>query len=348
MPQETRRHRYVLLDGLRGVAAFGVMAFHLWVNPNIFAGFNIFVDFFFVLSGFVLAPQLLSGARNSKKIFVLNRVLRFWPMLIPVFIVVISCERVPILHEHVHGVVYSPLDYLGAFFLLQVFIGAVVPVVGPLWSLSAEFFVNLLATRLLPRGSRIFYVVFAGFLVEVLGLYVNQRYKLGWGVIEYLIAAGRVIVGFYLGLFLRQRSDAHHRATSKSKLIFYCGLFLICFWLFYYSDWLVLCAAPIFYLLISEVSHVDEAVLPKSLLKICSYLGRVSYGIYVWHVPVGRIDPSAFVVKHALTFLPRFAIQTFDVVFTTVVVIFATEVSIRLFEIPIRRWGRRRVAALVS
>lgn len=348
MPQGTNRHRYVLLDGLRGVAAFGVMAFHLWVNPHIFTGFNIFVDFFFVLSGFVLAPQLLSDARSAKKAFILNRILRFWPMLIPVFIVLIATERVPILHEHVHGVVYSPLDYVGAFFLLQIFIGAVVPVIGPLWSLSAEFFVNLLATKLLPKGKGIFYVVFAGILIETVGLYINHRYKLGWGVIEYLIAAGRVIVGFYLGVFLRQSSDAHHRATSKTKLAIACGLFLACFWLFYFSDWFVIAAAPIFYLLISEVAHVNESGLPKPVLALCRYLGRVSYGIYVWHVPIGRIDPSAFVVKHALTFLPRFGVETFDVLFTTAVVLFATEVSIRLFEIPIRRWGRQRVITLVS
>lgn len=132
------------------------------------------------------------------------------------------------------------------------------------------------------------------------------------------------------------------------KLGAYCVLFLACFWLYYYSDWFVLCAAPIFYFLISEVSHVNENGLPKPVLRLCSYLGRISYGVYVWHVINGRIDPSAFVEKHVLTSLPTFAVHTFNVVFTAAVVILATEISIRLFEVPIRRWGRKRAASVAS
>jgi hypothetical protein len=39
------------LDGTRGVAAFGVMFYHLWFNSKWFSGTNTFVDFFFVMSG---------------------------------------------------------------------------------------------------------------------------------------------------------------------------------------------------------------------------------------------------------------------------------------------------------
>jgi peptidoglycan/LPS O-acetylase OafA/YrhL len=348
MRQEAREQRYVLLDGLRGVAAFGVMAFHLWLHAIIFSGFQIFVDFFFVLSGFVLAPQLLSKARNSKKVFLLNRVLRLWPMLIPVFIVLIASEKISILHNDPHGVEHSYLDYLGAILLLQIFLGAVIPVIVPLWSLSSEFFVNVLATRVLPMGRRIFYVVFAGYVIEILGLLLTHRYHLGWGVIEYLIAAGRVIVGFYLGVFLRQSIGVHPRAVSKEKLATYVVLFLACFWLIHLSDWFILCAGPIFYFVVSEVAHVNESGLPLPMLRLCSYLGRVSYGVYVWHSVIGEINPSAFVVKHVLSSLPTPAIHIFNVVFTTSVVILATEVSIRFFEIPIRRWGRKRVAIFTS
>lgn len=87
-------------------------------------------------------------------------------------------NAIPILHRNTHGATYSPLEYIGAFLLLQIFIGAVVPVVGPLWSLSAEFFVNVLATRVLPKGKGIFYVVFAGFFLEILGLYLSHRFDL--------------------------------------------------------------------------------------------------------------------------------------------------------------------------
>ncbi len=51
-------HRFLLLDGMRGVAALGVLAFHVTVSASQdfqqLASFYLFVDFFFVLSCFVL------------------------------------------------------------------------------------------------------------------------------------------------------------------------------------------------------------------------------------------------------------------------------------------------------
>ena len=49
--------RFVLLDGLRGVAAFAVILDHVpggWLG-DLVPGRYLSVDFFFVLSGFVLA-----------------------------------------------------------------------------------------------------------------------------------------------------------------------------------------------------------------------------------------------------------------------------------------------------
>ena len=90
--------RYVLLDGMRGIAALSIMIYHLWLNGMWWAsGFNIVVDFFFVLSGFVLAPSLLSTKRNYKKKFVLNRVIRLFPMIIMFFIALFAIEIITLL-----------------------------------------------------------------------------------------------------------------------------------------------------------------------------------------------------------------------------------------------------------
>ena len=59
------QHRFLLLDGMRGVAALGVLAFHVTVSATSdfqqMASFYLFVDFFFVLSGFVLCARALRG-----------------------------------------------------------------------------------------------------------------------------------------------------------------------------------------------------------------------------------------------------------------------------------------------
>jgi len=55
------RQHFLILDGLRGIAALAVVIFHFmeWVSPDIkknFIGHGFLaVDFFFCLSGFVIA-----------------------------------------------------------------------------------------------------------------------------------------------------------------------------------------------------------------------------------------------------------------------------------------------------
>ena len=85
----TNSNRFVGLDGLRGLAALGVVAFHSVVVTEYMYldSYYLLVDFFFVLSGFVLQPSMPQSfekfPRNSTR-FIAQRILRFWPMLIAV------------------------------------------------------------------------------------------------------------------------------------------------------------------------------------------------------------------------------------------------------------------------
>ncbi|MEY4784719.1 MAG: hypothetical protein RIR41_2654, partial [Pseudomonadota bacterium] len=78
------RERFLLLDGLRGVAAFAVILDHVpggWLGELI-PGRYLAVDFFFVLSGFVLAHAYGRGleAGGSALDFMKARVIRLYPM----------------------------------------------------------------------------------------------------------------------------------------------------------------------------------------------------------------------------------------------------------------------------
>ena len=77
---------------MRGFAALGVVAFHVMVITKYrqLDSLYLLVDFFFVLSGFVLMPSMPGNVRAFPKdavIFVFKRILRFWPMLTAVLIV---------------------------------------------------------------------------------------------------------------------------------------------------------------------------------------------------------------------------------------------------------------------
>lgn len=69
------------LDGLRGVAAVGIVAFH-WAPTYIFWAWA-FVPLFFVLSGFLMGRILLGDLlanRLSLRNFYIRRALRIWPV----------------------------------------------------------------------------------------------------------------------------------------------------------------------------------------------------------------------------------------------------------------------------
>lgn len=79
--------RFVALDSWRGLAALGVAAYHINGGGTVFGGrpvtnFNLFVDFFFVLSGFVLAGaygERLAGGFPIGR-FMLLRLGRIYPL----------------------------------------------------------------------------------------------------------------------------------------------------------------------------------------------------------------------------------------------------------------------------
>ena len=73
--------RFGYLDLARGVAALGILLFHTYSSKPVFSTLYTFVDFFFVLSGFVLANSI-SSANSLKdlKRFLIKRVIRLFPM----------------------------------------------------------------------------------------------------------------------------------------------------------------------------------------------------------------------------------------------------------------------------
>ncbi|SVD92257.1 uncharacterized protein METZ01_LOCUS445111, partial [marine metagenome] len=84
------------LDLFRGIAAYGVAICHFYYylyNLNNFQFYSIFfVEFFFVLSGFVLFPQLKKVYDNAKniKIFYFRR----WLRTIPPYVVALVCYSI--------------------------------------------------------------------------------------------------------------------------------------------------------------------------------------------------------------------------------------------------------------
>jgi peptidoglycan/LPS O-acetylase OafA/YrhL len=91
--------RFAALDGWRGIAAIGVAVFHLSVLGHFFdipfvRKADVFVDFFFVLSGFVLTHAYGNRLSNKDEFFrfAIRRFGRLWPLHIVTTLVLLASE----------------------------------------------------------------------------------------------------------------------------------------------------------------------------------------------------------------------------------------------------------------
>jgi len=339
--------RFVLLDGVRGLACFSIVCDHLLFDrlgySRVTNGFNSFVDFFFVLSGFVLAPAIFSLDAGSRKKFLVGRFIRLYPMLIPISLTLALVQWVPFLSKHLTGFDPTPpITFIGSFLLLQIFWKATVANNFPMWSLSAEWFTNLIST-ISPSKQKYFILISFGLILEIFGLLISDRYNLGWGVIDYTIGIGRAIVGFYLGMILRRDFKSKNHKGSIRALFIILMILSINFLLLNASNYFIIFAGPICFYLVREVASFNESNLPRWMVSLFSYFARISYGVYLWHIPIGKMDIPSFALKHMpfdLNGIPR---SLFIVTLTAIVLVIVTEVSIRLVETPIRRIAYARL-----
>ena len=87
----SKKKYFTSLDLFRGFCGYGVAISHLhaFVYKNIFIEYLsiLFVEFFFILSGFVLYPQLLKVLDNKKNLIIFFK--RRWMRTLPLFFIVL-------------------------------------------------------------------------------------------------------------------------------------------------------------------------------------------------------------------------------------------------------------------
>ncbi len=146
--------RFEALDGMRGLAALAVLGFH---SGPLFPGLCPFprgylaVDFFFMLSGFVLAHAYEGRLCHSGTLwpFIRLRLIRLYPLL---FLGTAIGIGVYIIRLHINGQDIRGGDVaviLFSLFALPAIWTAPFPINPPIWSLFWEIVVNLLFAALI-------------------------------------------------------------------------------------------------------------------------------------------------------------------------------------------------------
>ena len=316
-------HRFAALDGLRGICALIVVLYHSFrlQTANPFAHGYLSVDVFFVLSGFVLAYAF--GARLEAGMgwgaFMRVRIRRLGPVIaFSAGFSVLGCFAT----EMMGGPSIPPAAVLLAgaqnLFLIPMTGASAIdafPLNGPIWSLFAEFWINLAFALVAPLLSRraLVAIVLAGWsFVAALALWRGSA-DFGATQATVLYSIPRGLPAFACGvlIFKLWRDGALERLPSVNPLLVFAG------WI---GLSLTLRLGPVFDLVqIMVVTPVMIALLARSQAPVpgwCLWLGRISYPLYATHAVIihgGQRVSHGPLSWWALAALPALAILLADV-----------------------------------
>ncbi|MDP5211852.1 acyltransferase [Pseudoalteromonas tunicata] len=152
--------RFYALDAFRGMCALCVVLFHMNVvgtitEVNFFRGSSIFVEFFFVLSGFVLTHSYANKANLDFKGFIQTRFYRLYPLHLFVFFLFLLIEFAKLAAFKFAGFTFNyepfthffaPKEIIPNLLLLQAWTPFTEPLSfnSPSWSISVEFYLYIL------------------------------------------------------------------------------------------------------------------------------------------------------------------------------------------------------------
>ena len=158
--------RFVVLDFYRFVAALGVFIFHLknidkGISPVWNGSYGLFVDMFFILSGFVISysyPSTPTGMRSYTR-FLVRRIARIYPLHLVTLLIFAVLALVGIAGPTSHA---SFSDFVQNLFLVQAWgITDHLSFNSPAWSISAELFCYLLFPLFMLLAGRVSPLVLA-------------------------------------------------------------------------------------------------------------------------------------------------------------------------------------------
>lgn len=370
-PATQAKPRYELLDGLRGVAAFLVILYHFGegfatspVDQMMNHGY-LAVDFFFVLSGFVIGYAY--DGRWSRGMtagrFMLRRVIRLHPM------VVLSVLLGAVAYLLQGSVRWDgtpvPLPHMLLALLLGLFLipvlpgmsadvrgnGEMFPLNGPSWSLFFEYIGSILYAVVLHRLSKkalaaVTVLSGIGLAAVILGN-VSGAYHVGvgWsaGGLGFLGGFFRLSFSFSAGL-LMSRS---FRKVRIRGAFWICAaaiaLILSCPYVTTDGNVSVLngvydCVCTLF--LFPAIVYVGAcgATTDRFSTNTCEFLGQLSYPVYIIHYPVMYLF-YAWVWNNGITLGE--ALPICAALF--VGIIFMAWLALRFYDTPLRRYLSSRL-----
>ena len=301
---DDRFARVPALDGIRAVAIAGVLLFHNYSFEGFrhWGGGFLGVDVFFVLSGYLITTLLLRERNRSGRI----DLRRFWTRrarrLLPAVCVLVLIEAI-VARFVLDPVSAAPLrgDAIGSLFYFENWRLAMgsATTASHTWSLAVEEQWYLVWPLLLggllflARGRVRIISCFVALLAVASAIECAILFR-GDGTRAYFgtdTRAQGLLIGALLALVVLHRPRGHSRLVQFSG---WCGAaFLVWIamslkgpadWVYRGGFFAVAVAAA---LVIAAVTHSEDALLARILsLRPLVAVGIISYGLYLYHLPV--------------------------------------------------------------
>lgn len=325
---DTKPH-YNILDGLRGVAAITVVCFHLFeayatshLDQQLNHGY-LAVDFFFILSGFVVGYAYDDRWKTMKiKDFLKRRFIRLQPMVVigaiigAIMFYFQGCSVWDVSKVSIGMLLLATLLNICLIPATPGFeirgVGEMYPLNGPSWSLFFEYIGNILYAlfiRKLSIRNLAIFVLLAGLGLasfSIFGPYGDIC--VGFSLTDDNMVGGslRILFSFPAGLLLSRIFKPVHIKGA----FWICSLSVVVLlviprigdgeslWMNGLYD--TVCFAFLFPLLV--YLGASGKTTDKHTTRVCKFLGDISYPLYMVHYPFIYLY-YAWVKNESLTFV---------------------------------------------
>lgn len=347
----TKRH-FDTLDGLRGVAAIAVVVFHFmeFAAPRYedsFIGHGyLAVDFFFCLSGFVIAYAYDKKIRQiGFGQFFKQRLARLHPLVVigsVIGLIAFVFDPYSSLYQQ-YGLKNAILMFISGSILVPY------PLVQeryfnlfhlnpPTWSLFWEYIANIFYALFIFRLRKyalLVLVIFAAILLCYQS-YQSGYIGVGWSGDTFWGGGVRVLYSFTAGMLLYRFNWIIRNSLGFTIL----SILLLASFLIPYTQQTALFVDPLivilyYPLIVALGAGISLKGTPK---KICEFSGAISYPLYMVHYPILWVFLS-YLEKHPLPIEDMWVVIPIG---TILLIAFSYLIMIGL-DIPIRKYLKKKM-----
>lgn len=370
---DTKPH-YELLDGLRGVAAVLVLWYHIFEGYAFAKGAPVIdypnhaylaVDFFFILSGFVIAYAYDDRVGHSMSLcnFFKRRLVRLHPMVVlgaflgAVTFFIQGSVQWDGTHIATSAVM---LALLCAMFFIPAVPGGIYevrgngemfPLNGPAWSLFFEYIGNILYAIFIHRLSDRALAIWTAVVGVALGWFTITDFSgygslgVGWTMdgANFLGGLLRMLFPFSLGMLVCR----HFKPIKIRGAFWICSLVLL---LLFYVPYLpglnpvclngvfeMVCIAIVFPCLVWLGASGSVTDIYSS--RICKFLGDISFPVYIIHYPLYYLF-YAWLIKNQYYTFEETWLMAVSLMIGNIALAW---ICLKIYDEPVRRFLRKRL-----